>query len=381
MQVESRRALIPALVLFALGLALFWAQSAKGEDLKLGPGGCPVPWSVDWCVAQAGEDARGACSFGAPLPTKEGCITKMKVVAKAVAQAATARAKASRFDASTTGPRALAVPVLKRGMGPRLSGNHFAVWQAIGGGCPDWLAELGNPRGCRRRIDFSVTDAVIDVAPCGPNSGTPGTSPEWVKLRYGKPALGGFLPPANELFNLQCEHAAEGAVTSGYDGVPTHLEAYDCMARHCWSGPVIQPPPPPKLCPNGRPDPGETCLTCPQDIGECPPPQPAPVPVTSGKEAAEWLERLAPKLCATIVPTDLVSPQACSALRVLLLANPLREATGATFLRARQAAREMTPRAYCVQVRGQAPRTVEVSGVSGSFAVPEGGVVTEGKCR
>lgn len=380
MQTESRRALISALVLLALaaGIALLWARSAGGDELKFGPGGCPVPWNIEWCVAQAGEDARGACSFGVPLPTRAGCLAKMKVVAKAATQAATARAKASRTEATTTGPRALAVPALKRGMGPRLSGNHFAVWQAIGGGCPDWLAELGNPRGCRRRIDFSVTDVVIDIALCGPNSGTPGTSPEWVKLRYGKPALGGFLPPANELFNLQCEHASGGAVTPGYDGIPTHLEAYDCMARHCWPGPVIQPPPPPKLCPNGNVDHGETCLTCPQDVA-CPPP-PVPPPATTAKEAAEWIERLKVKLCANVAPTDLVSRQACATADALLLVNPLREAAGTVFLRARSAARTMTPRGYCLEISGQVPRTVEVSGERGSFAMPAVGVVREGRC-
>ena len=34
--------------------------------------------------------------------------------------------------------------------------------------------------------------------------------------------------------------------------------------------------PAPALCPNGRIDPGETCVTCPADAGACPPPPPPP---------------------------------------------------------------------------------------------------------
>lgn len=414
MEAETRRGLTLALVLFvvAFAIAVLWVRSANGEELKFGPGGCPTPWSVDWCVTQAGEDARGACSFGVPLPTKEGCLAKMKVVAKAATQAATARAKASRTETTTTGPRGLSVPILKRGMGPEIGGT--AKWKAITGGgigsaaCPEWLAVLGNPKGCTRKINLSADDPAMD-GPCGPNSGAAGpvrTDPEWVRARYGKPAVppvGGFYG-GNESFNNYCLFVGTRPVTPGYDGIPRHEEAYTCLATNCVPGGWIAPggatcgangcepgesptscpadcapPLPPKPCPNGKPDPGETCLGCPQDVGPCPPPVTPPV-ATSSAEAASWVERLALLACVNLAPNDGVSSVVCPALKSALAAGPWRPAVGFTFLRVRKLAREMTPRTYCLEIAGSAPRTVEVSGESGSFTVPAAGVVREGRC-
>jgi len=258
-------------IAFLMAAAVF-ATSASGQDLKLGPGGCPVPWSVEWCVSQAGEDARSACASSVPAPTSRGCLAKMKAVNRAATQAAEARAKAQRFEMMTA-PRALGVTALKRGIGYTPRPGSIAKWQAIGGGCPDWLAVLGNPRGCTRRVDFSAIDPALESAPCGPNSGSNGTTPQWVAARYGKPNVGGFLPPANELFSSLCDHLATQPVAPGYDGIPNHREAYDCMAVHCWGG-VVVPPPPANRCGDRSCLAPESCSTCSVDCGQCPPPPP-----------------------------------------------------------------------------------------------------------
>ncbi len=58
--------------------------------------------------------------------------------------------------------------------------------------------------------------------------------------------------------------------------------------KHCG----IPPPPPPDPCGNGKPDPGETCSSCPADLGPCAPPPPPPPacpatkPITATNSAA-----------------------------------------------------------------------------------------------
>lgn len=401
MEAETRRGLTLALVLFvvAFAIAVFWVRSANGEDLKPGPGGCPVPWSVDWCMMQVGNirpdtertsRARAICSFLNPLPTKAGCFAAMAKLNKEMEVFERSRTPAAESRKSAMAIELSADEDGKRlGVGYRLAPGTRACWGDTTGRCPAWLAELGGG-SCCGKVDLTVIDPVLEALPCDGTSGASGaTSLAWVTARYKKPQLGILLGWGQELFwmnrsVLACRFEQGVLGGSAYNGTPSHRECYDLAATErkppnacAVVTPPPPPPPPPVLCPNGRPDPGETCWTCPQDLGPCPIPLP---PAAGSKEAAEWLERLRAKLCASVPPADLVSRQACAVADSLLLVNPLREAAGTVFLRARTAARVMTPRTYCLEIAGQAPRTVEVSGESGAFAMPTAGVAREGKC-
>lgn len=113
----------------------------------------------------------------------------------------------------------------------------------------------------------------------------------------GTPAGGWTRGPSNERWgsalnalNYFCENdpAVIGS-TGRAGGWDCESTAVDWARLGAFGGEAIVTewqkrtnPPAPVLCPNGRPDPGETCRTCPQDLGACPPPPPPP-PISDGK--------------------------------------------------------------------------------------------------
>lgn len=88
------------------------------------------------------------------------------------------------------------------------------------------------------------------------------------------------LQPGSSAANPQIEHDA--ARPCGARTMPRALLNY--WTQYLVNEPPCggAPPPPLALCPNGSHDPGETCETCPQDLGACPPAPPVEV-------ACPWL--------------------------------------------------------------------------------------------
>lgn len=258
---------------------------------------CPVPWDVEWCVEQAGEEARALCAEVNPTTRKE-CKAAMRFVNESlmrapaesmalVPTAAKAAASSPPFGVAFKPALAAAASSPPFGVGFKVAAGTRICHQAIPSGCPDWLDEMTPAPGCCRAINLSATAPALMVAPCGPNSGSNSTPPGIIFDRYGKPAVGGFVSGLwNERFPAVCDYLNTLPLAPGYTGPASHLDGMDCGASNCMAGagggggPIL-------ACGNGlcQVNRGETCETCPQDCGPCvpvppPPPLPVPVPVT-----------------------------------------------------------------------------------------------------
>lgn len=250
---------------------------------------CPVPWDVEWCVRQSGEEARALCAEVNPT-TRSECKDAMRFVNESLMRApvkAQAVAPLSAAKAAATSP--------PFGVGFKLAPSTRICWEAIGGGCPSWLADLGDPRGCCRLVNLAASVPALTVAPCGPNSGSNDTPATIIRQRYGKPAVGGFVGGLwNERFSMVCSYLNTLPLAPGYAGPASHMEGMDCGASNCMAGagggggPIL-------ACGNGlcQTNRGETCETCPADCCPTPPPPPPPPTPFCGDNACAGAETCA----------------------------------------------------------------------------------------
>lgn len=272
-------------------LACVWkseGEEAQLQELVFGPGGCPVPWSVDWCSQQVGENAAGyalgrrACVELAPkAETETDCLRAMADIAATVAEVEPLYLP----PPEVTGRRIQALPGGERfGVEYTPAATARACWGDTTGRCPEWLAKLTGG-SCCRRIDLSAVDPALESLECKTNSGAGGAvSLEWLARRYGKGPLGHFQGWGQELFwqnrqVLECRFSRGELGGPELSGVPSHRECYDLAAVEKKPANACEaPPPPPPLkpvCGDGTCNGLETCSSCPADCGECSPPPPS----------------------------------------------------------------------------------------------------------
>lgn len=149
------------------------------------------------------------------------------------------------------------------GLEERLPDSTVARWEAIGGGCPPWLAKLGNGK-CSQVLDLSV-ETPGGTLPCQIGTGRLG----WraVQRLTGRPLEGGWTGHKGETWHRNCDAlqrafaaGALGAVAEGWSGQPTLREGLLLAAttsRDCRRSPQrigclyrflpssLPPPPPP----------------------------------------------------------------------------------------------------------------------------------------
>jgi hypothetical protein len=150
---------------------------------------------------------------------------------------------------------------------------------AFGSDPPKWIPGYTNELGF-------VSRAVIENAGNASAAGPDGVAlhpgcPAWTEIvdtsftvPKGSPYVFQWyvsLQPGGTTANPEIEH--EAARACGPRTVPRAM--LNWWTQHFRNDPPCgSAPPPPVTCPNGSRDPGETCETCPQDIGPCPPPPP-----------------------------------------------------------------------------------------------------------